>query len=182
MTAARTQAPPDADDALLEQVLHCYKPHCRYLTAMSVSEVDGQLRGVGELTIDESCYIDDTGHLNAVEVNIAYNQMLYHVIATAVRDRLDPVFATWTMDDYWRRRLPDILITKLVSRFRSPVDPRGFHGEITFTGVTQRRLNSESPPLIALDTVFRFWDDRAGRSEGEVTVAIVGSGRTGQEG
>lgn len=165
-----------APDLLLEEVLRCYKPHCRYLRSMSVNMVDGRLRAVAELAIGESCYIDDTGHLNAVEVNIAYNQMLYYALAVAVRDRLDPVFATWSMEEYWRRRLPDILITKLVSRFRRPVDPRDFHGEFTLTGSARRTLGAGNPPLIALTTAFRFWDDHDGSSDGEVTVAIAGSG------
>jgi hypothetical protein len=160
---------------LLPQVLECYKPHCRYLTKMTVSVVDGQVRGQAELAIGESCYIDDTGHLNAVEVNIAYNQMLYYVIATAVRDGLEPVFSGWTMEEYWKRRLPDILITKLLSRFRWPVNPRRFFGEFELTQATQRRLASGTPPLTALETTFRFWDDHKGRADGQVTVAVVGS-------
>jgi hypothetical protein len=161
--------------ALLDRVLECYKPNCRYLTKMTVSAVDGQVQGAAELAIGESCYIDDTGHLNAVEVNIAYNQMLYYVIAAAVQDRLEPTFSAWTMEEYWRRRLPDILITKLLSRFRWPVNPRHFFGEFTLTNASQRRLTPDSAPLIALDTTFRFWDDHRGRADGEVTVAVVGS-------
>lgn len=178
-----TMSPPvsySADPKLLAGVLRCYKPHCRYLTEMTVSVggTDGIVRGLAELAIGESCYIDDTGHLNAVEVNIAYNQMLYYVVAKSVREGLGPVFSTWTMDDYWRRQLPDILITKLVSRFRWPVNPRRFFGEFEITRATQRRLRQQSPPLIALDTAFRFWDDHHGRSDGEVTVAITGSARS----
>ncbi|NET17718.1 MAG: hypothetical protein F6K08_35290 [Okeania sp. SIO1H6] len=36
---------------------------------------------MGQFSIGESCYIDDTGHLNAVEFNICYNQLLYVAIA-----------------------------------------------------------------------------------------------------
>ena len=96
---------------LLDRVLRPYKPNCRYLKAMTIDADDG-VRGFAELAIGESCYIDDTGHLNSVEVNIAYNQMLYYVIATAVRERLVAAFADWTMDDYWRRQLPGILIAE----------------------------------------------------------------------
>jgi hypothetical protein len=172
---ATTAAPPVTDEELLTRVLRCYKPHCRYLQAMAVSTVDDRVRGTAELAIGESCYIDDTGHLNAVEVNIAYNQMLYFVVAKAVQQRWGPIFATWTMDDYWRRQLPDILITKLVSRFRWPVNPRRFSGAFELTQATQRRLTPDSPPLIALETSFRFWDEQKGRADGEVTVAIIGS-------
>jgi len=163
------------DHDLLDRVLRCYKPHCRYLTAMCVTTTDGVIRSSGNLSIGESCYIDDTGHLNAVEVNICFNQMLYYVIAKAVQERIGPIFATWTMGDYWRRQLPNILIARLTSTFRRPVDPRRFFGEFAITSATQRRLRPEDPPLIALDTEFRCWDEAGGEASGTVAVAIVAS-------
>ncbi len=140
---------------------------------MVVTHSDGVICGAAELSIEESCYIDDTGHLNAVEVMIGYNQMLYYVIAKAVREGLGPVFSGWTMEDYWRRQLPGILITKVTSEFRRPIDPRNYHGEFELTGVAHRRLRPESAPLTALETSFRYWDDHNGRASGQVAVAIV---------
>lgn len=180
-TAAATQPVSyRTDEELLARVLRVYKPNCRYLTGMTVTgaaegEKDGTVRGLAELSVGESWYIEDTGHLNAVEVNIAYNQMLYYVIAKSVQEGLGPIFGTWTMADYWRRQLADILITKLVSRFRAPVERTRFSGEFELGHATQRRLTPAGPPLIALDTAFRFWDDHKGRADGEVTVAVVAS-------
>lgn len=163
----------DDDPAFRAEVLDCYKPHCRYVTSTVVESGDGVLRGTATLAIPESCYIDDTGHLNGVEVSICYNQMLYLTIGTAVRYRLGEVFSAWTLDDFRRRQLPDILIARFASTFRRPINPRAFHGEITFTGVTQRRLHPDRDPLISLDTSFRYWDDGSGACHGEVRVAIV---------
>jgi (3R)-3-[(carboxylmethyl)amino]fatty acid synthase len=179
-----TEAQPvsyPTDEELMARVLRCYRPNCRYLTAMTVSVTgsgdskDVTVRGFADLAIGESCYIDETGHLNAVEVNIAYNQMCYYVVAKSVQERLGPVFSTWTMDDYWRRQLPDILITSLVSRFRRPIDRSRFCGGFELGPARQRRLTPAGPPLIALPTVFRFWDDRDGCADGEVAIAIVSS-------
>lgn len=159
--------------SVLDQVLRPYKPNCRYLRAMTVSsDGDDHVQGLGQLAIGESCYIDDTGHLNAVEVNIAYNQMLYYVVAESVRQRLVGVFADWTMDEYWRRQLPDVLITRLTTRFRRPIDRSDFFGEFDLRHATRRRLTLTGPSLIALDTAFRFWDTSGGRADGEVTIAI----------
>lgn len=170
------------DEELMARVLRCYKPNCRYLTAMTLSVTaepdggeDGTVRGLADLSIGESCYIDDTGHLNAVEVNIAYNQMYYYVIAKSVAEGLGPIFSAWTMADYWRHQLPDMLITHWVSRFRRQIDRSRFSGELKLGQAKQRRLTSTGPALIAMDTAFRFWDDRDGRVDGEVTVAIVSS-------
>jgi hypothetical protein len=173
MTTAIAPVSLPADQELLARVLRPYKPNCRYVAAMTISaDDDGGVRGFAELAIGESCYIDDTGHLNAVEVNIAYNQMLYYVVATSVREGLVPAFAGWTMADYWRRQLPDILITKLTTRFRRPIDRSGFFGEFELRYATRRRLNPVGPALIALDTGFRFWDARGGRADGDVTIAV----------
>ncbi|HEY2576959.1 MAG TPA: FcoT family thioesterase [Streptosporangiaceae bacterium] len=183
MTAA-TEAQPvsyPTDEDLMARVLRCYRPNCRYLTAMTVSVTgsgsgtDIAVRGFAGLAIGESCYIDDTGHLNAVEVNISYNQMCYYVIAKLVQEQLGPVFSTWTMADFWRHQLPDILITKLVSRFRRPIDRSCFFGEFEFGHVKRRRFDPAGPSLVALDTAFRFWDDRDGCADGEVVAAIVSS-------
>ncbi|MFD8493127.1 FcoT family thioesterase [Amycolatopsis sp. NPDC059657] len=160
---------------LLTGVLRCYKPHCRYLTSAKV-EVDGEIvRGTGTMRIPESCYIDETGHLNSVEVGICYNQLLYHVIATSVRDRVGPVFSNWSMDDFWRRQLPDILIAKFSSAFHRPIDPRSFQCELTIERTAQRRLQPGADPLISLETSFRCWDDNGGACSGAARVAIVGS-------
>lgn len=172
-----TALPPHHEDdaALLSEVLRCYKPHCRYLTSMTVQADGEMLRGTGSLAISESCYIDDTGHLNAVEAGICYNQMLYQLIATAVQHGLGAVFSTWTMDDFRRRQLPDILIARFTSAFHRPIDPRSFHGEFTVERATQRRLRAGADPMVSLETSFRFWDDAGGTAAGDARVAIVGS-------
>ncbi|MFC8848021.1 MULTISPECIES: FcoT family thioesterase [unclassified Micromonospora] len=163
----------DRDAGLRDEVLRCYLPHCRYLTSMALQRTAAGLEGHAELTIGESCYIQDTGHLNAVEAMIGYNQMLYYGIARAVRDRLDPVFATWSMADFRRRQLADILIVGMSSTFRSPIDRSAFSGAITLRRVRQRRLRPDQPPLISLDTAFRFWDRDGGACSGQVDVAVV---------
>jgi hypothetical protein len=163
------------DQDLLDEVLRCYKPHCRYLRSFAVSIEDGILRGVGRFEIPESCYIDDTGHLNAVETTIGYNQMLYAMLATTVRRRLHEAFGTWTMADFWRRQLSDVLIARIDGTFRAPIDPRSFSGEFTVANLNSRRLRPGDGPVISIDTTYRYWDEAGGASTGTARVAIVGS-------
>jgi hypothetical protein len=148
---------------LLAEVLSCYKPHCRYLTDLTV---DGRL-ATGAFAIPESCYIDDTGHLNAVEANISYNQLLYATIATMVAERSEPAFATWTMAELWRRRLSDVLIARIASEFRRPIEPGSFHGELA----VDRLITLHG--CVSVDTTFRFWDQHGGAASGSARVAIV---------
>ncbi|GAA3185765.1 MULTISPECIES: FcoT family thioesterase [Streptomyces] len=157
---------------LLTRVLAPYKAHCAYLRSAEVT-VDGEtLTARGEFAIPESCYIDDTGHLNSVEVNICYNQLMYYALAVAVRDRLLPQFAEWTMEDYWKRQLPDILIVRFESRFPRPVDPRAFQGEFTLKRLT-RRTPRDGAPLLIAETTHRYHDAHGGRCHGEATLALT---------
>ncbi|QIS05700.1 hypothetical protein F5X71_28365 [Nocardia brasiliensis] len=166
-----------ADDPwLLARVLRCYKPHCRYLRTLEVRTVAETVTATGTFEIPESCYIDATGHLNSVEVNICYNQMLYQTIAVMVRERLG-VFADWTMDDFWRRQLPDILITRFQSEFRRPIDPRRFSGVFTLDGSQERTSSRDGTPFTALDTSFRCWDHHGGHCAGVVGLAVVDAAR-----
>src|SRR4051794_18927348 len=85
MDALRT-IPLEAD--LLERLLAPYKPGCRYLLEATLGyPTDGRapfpddpsswVAARGRFAIPSSCYVDATGHLNAVEFNIAYDQLCY---------------------------------------------------------------------------------------------------------
>jgi hypothetical protein len=166
-------APP-----LLERVLRPYKPDCRYLrTAEQVSSGDlfQQEPFVQryEFAIDESCYIADTGHFNAVEFNICFNQMFYLAAATLVAEQVAGPFEGWTLDDFWERQLPKILITDFSSRFRRPISARSFSGELRLTKAVQRDTSDTRPGMLILSTECRFWDAAGGAAEGQVRVVVL---------
>ncbi|WP_424861841.1 (2E)-enoyl-ACP glycyltransferase [Streptomyces sp. MMS24-I29] len=160
------------DEDLLPRVLAPYKEHCRYLLTAEVSGLpDGLSRVRATFAIPESCYIDDTGHLNSVEVNIAYNQMMYYLVAKSVKEQLLTGFESWTLEDYWRHQLPDILIARFASRFQRPVSPRDFSGEMAFRSVDLR--SPGRGPLLMATTAYRYWDTEGGRCDGDATLAFV---------
>ncbi|GGM06038.1 hypothetical protein GCM10010129_57140 [Streptomyces fumigatiscleroticus] len=176
-----TSAPPvdsvTSDTPLLNRVLTPYRDNCRYLKSAEISLAGQPMHGGTatarcEFGIDESCYIDDTGHFNAVELNICYNQMFYYIIAKGVQDRLFAPFDGWTMQDYWDRQLPDILIVKLSSNFRRPINARKFSGEIRLDKVVER-ARSGGGGLVVADTSCRFWDDAGGDARADVKIAIT---------
>ncbi|MFF9146012.1 FcoT family thioesterase [Streptomyces sp. NPDC014861] len=172
----RPSAPgSDTDDGLLlERVLTPYKPHCRYLRRASLHPggADGRpLTGSGVFTIPEPCYIDDTGHFNAVEFNICYNQLAYYTLAAMIRDRVHGPFSEWTMNDYWVRQLPHILILDMHSRFQRAMRSDDFRGEVEL--VSAREQSGRSGPLVLVDTLCRFRDEHGGRCEGKVRVAVT---------
>ncbi len=172
---SRLDNPATADDdaALLTKVLRPYKPHCRYVRSTAVTverDTDEGNRVIArcELSIPESCYIDDTGHFNSVEFNICYNQMVYFAIAKAVQDQLLSTFDGWRIEDFWRKQLPDILITRFESCFRRPVNARRFFGEVSFG-----RARAGGSAMMLMRTQCRFWDDADGRCDGNITLAIL---------
>lgn len=155
--------------ALLARVLEPYKPGCRYLQRASV-ELDpdtgcGSLDG--ELSIGESCYIDDTGHFNSVEFNLCYNQLVYLLIAELVRRRALPALAELTLEQYFERQLPDVLIHDFQSKFRRPMQTDAFRGRVELVDARRRSH------FALLHTRVAFEDDRGGSSFGTVSLAVV---------
>ncbi|MEV6774024.1 FcoT family thioesterase [Nocardia sp. NPDC051030] len=159
------------DAELLARAMAPYAPKGTvYLREASVTVREGQVVGTGRFAITESCYIEETGHFNAVEFNISYNQLFYYTLAVAVRDKLIPELAHWSMDDYWRRQLPAVVITDLRSHYRRPIDARDYRAELTICEVEFRH---RSRPLIALSTQVEFTDSGSGSAMGGVEIALL---------
>lgn len=85
---------------LLKEVLIPYKENCRYLQHASLEYLPSDptssiqderkilLLAKGRFSVSHSCYIADTGHFNAVEFNICYNQLAYYFIAACIQHQL----------------------------------------------------------------------------------------------
>lgn len=164
----------DNDSGLLARVLAPYRnKSCEYLKSAVVQRCGDKLIGSGKFSIGESCYIDDTGHFNAVEFNICYNQLAYYMIAKSIKANLMDEFADWDMEYYWENQLSNMLITHLSSKFKRSMSARSFVGEIEFGKANLRAGRTKS--ILFLKTKTRFWDDYSGYSEGEVKLAIIKS-------
>ncbi|MFE4628383.1 FcoT family thioesterase [Streptomyces mirabilis] len=162
----------EADARLVARVLEPYRENCRYLRGAELVETPDKIAARGRFGISESCYIDDTGHFNAVEFNICYNQLGYYLIAKCVEDELFPQFSEWSMDDFWKRQLSNVLIYKFSSRFKGMIDPRSFEGEVSFREpVISDRPGR--PSVMFVETSCSFRDDAGGFAEGEVTLAFT---------
>ncbi len=167
------------DEELLHRVLTPYRgKRCEYLKSATVTR-EGDPRDGGRLTaacsfhIPESCYIDDTGHFNAVEFNICYNQMAYYVMAKSVKESLLEPFSRWTAEQFWARQLADVYITDFRSSFRKAMRGRNFRGEIEIVDVAEWDANDLRDALVIMRTRCRFWDEHGGVSTGEVAAAVT---------
>lgn len=170
MTTTPTPTTRSADQELLDRTLQPYRAkEAVYLQDARVGVEAGLVTGRGSFTIREPCYIDDTGHFNAVESLICYNQLMYFSLAVAVRDGLVEELRHWTLDDYWARQLPDVLIYHQQMRYRRPISSGGF--EATFRiGHIRSQLDRR---MLKLGTTIEFRDPSGGLAEGTVDLALV---------
>lgn len=180
------------DDALFHRCMNPYRAKdCIYLTSSRVDvcadrPVDGVatsfgpagLVGHGTFRIKESCYIDDTGHFNAAEFVISYNQLMYMSLCETVASGANPVFEGWTIDDYWARQLPDVLIQQLDTRYSQPINARDYRAEFRVTGIDTSRLDRG---ILKLRTEVEFTDDHGGRARGQVLLALTNAPEAGIE-
>lgn len=163
-----------ADDvALRERVLNPYREHCKYLRSIDVRSEKDSVVATGEFGVEESYYIDSTGHFNAVEYNICYNQAAYYLIAQSVQHQLIPAFEGWSIDDFWERQLGDVLIVEFSTTFQQQISPRKFSGELTFGKSWTQPATPTSPPLVAIETKCKFWDATGGRCQGRALLAVT---------
>nr|AZF85936.1 FcoT-like thioesterase domain-containing protein [Catenulispora sp.] len=184
-TAVTPDSSPASAAGLLDRVLKPYKPDCRYVRSAEPVSIKGLTAEEPTVLrfgfeIAESCYIDDTGHFNAVEFNICYNQMLYFTVATLIDEQAPGPFQHWTLEDFWVRQLPQFFLTDFRSRFRRSMRGRAFDGEIRLTRVIQRGRSDVWPALLMLSTDCRFWDAEGPAADGEAKVVILdppGDGR-----
>jgi len=166
--------------SLLDDVLKPYKPDCRYLKSASLEYTDdalssltdgasstGLLKAWGQFSIPDSCYIAATGHFNAVEYNICYNQLAYYLLAECIHRHLLAPALDMEYPDYLRRQLSDCLIVEFSSAFRRPIDSLGFQGMVSFD-----KVKAKSKATF-IHTSCGFSDGRGGQAAGNVLLAIL---------
>lgn len=173
-------SPQPLTEELRQRVLQPYKPDCRYVLGAVLSAAGNGaspraadaatwIRIDAMCSIGDPCYIEPTGHINAVEFNITYNQMLYLGLAESVRRRLVPELAHWTMADFYRAQLPDVLIGDYHARFRRPMRAGRFRGWFSIIDVQPRPHRQ----LLLLRTRSGCSTDAGGECDAEVTIALV---------
>jgi hypothetical protein len=186
-----TAVAPLADAAVLPiaiplafqaEVLSPYRDNAKYLRSAEVAQFGGGedgplLTGRGRFSIPQSCYIDDTGHFNAVEFNICYNQLAYvvfgHCIASGVLAQLSPIFrerVPRSAAEFKRHQLPSMLIAKLAGRFSKQLRSDDFSGELRLLRV------SAAGPAVFCFTSIAFANGDQVKSHGEVVLAFSPAG------
>lgn len=161
----------DIDGSFINNVLTPYRDSCRYLKKAYFQEQEGLgVQGMlmnGEFSIPESCYIDDTGHFNAVEYNICYNQIAYTHLGHCIKNGLIHELGDYDPELFFEKQLSNFLIANLNSGFQSLINAKRFYG--TF-GI---RTVKKTSRCVFMKTYCHFHDDGLGKSKGEITLAIL---------
>ncbi len=161
------------DDSLLQRTMITYSSkNAVYLKGVYIdykipsgNDEDYVARGV--FSIGESCYTNDTGHFNAVEFNICYNQLMYTALAHGVSKKLLNCLQDLTLDEYYNKQLPDVYITRLESYYKKVIDPNDF------SGVFRVKKTKKTRKLIIIKTQIEFSGYGGGLAYGEVDLAIT---------
>jgi|GEM_PF-441829 len=157
------------------ETLRPYRANARYLRSAEITQVRDPERPAkgapmvtasGRFAIPESCYIDDTGHFNAVEFNICYNQLAYVMFGKCFETRVVPKLRFLTLPQYRQHQLQSCFIISLESRFLQPLDGREFHGELVLD-----RLSWAGGVLFCFTSI-AFGDAGGIKAHGQVVLAF----------
>jgi hypothetical protein len=164
---------------LLERVLQPYRSNCHYVLEAMLTHPEERRAPQpdapetwivvdGRCAIPGSCYIDDTGHFNAVEMNITYNQLLYLGLAGVAAHGLIAELG-WDLPAFLRHQLPDVLIVDYHARFPRPLHPRAFTGRFEIREVVPKAHKH----MVLLRTACTMRSEPDGHAFADVMIALV---------
>ncbi|MED5813224.1 FcoT family thioesterase [Mycolicibacterium sp. 050232] len=159
------------DEELLVKVLDPYSyKGCRYLIDADYKATENSVFALGNFTIAESAYIRSTGHFNAAELILCFNQLAYSAFAPAIVNGVIPQLRGWSLEDYFNYQLPSMLIKTMSSRFRRPINAQKFSARLLCKDfeVIERRVRYLKVPC-----AIEFWDDGGGNASATVELAAL---------
>lgn len=157
-------------ETLLAKVLEPYSGKgCRYLLEARYSATEESMLAYGNFSIGDSAYIRSTGHFNAVELIICFNQLAYSAFAPAVLNEEIRVLRGWSIDDYYRHQLSSMLIRSASSRFRRMINPAKFSARLVCQDF---RIIERGLRYLLIPCFVEFSDQDGGAASGEVELAV----------
>lgn len=161
---------PIAED-LLVKVLEPYAcKDSRYLIDAKYKATEYSVLAYGNFSIGDSSYIRSTGHFNAVELVLCFNQLAYSAFAPAVLNEEIADLRGWSIDDYFNLQLPSMLIKTTASRFRRPINARKFSARLHCKDF---EVVERSWRYLKIPCAIEFWDEQGGAASGEVELAAL---------
>lgn len=161
---------PIAED-LLARVLEPYSyKGCRYLLDAGYTATEDSVFAQGNFSIGESAYIRSTGHFNAVELLLCFNQLAYSAFAPAVINGEIAALRGWSSADYFNHQLPSMLIRTTTSRFKKPINAHKFSARLLCRDF---EVIDRSWRYLKVPCAIEFFDEDGGAASGEVELAAL---------
>lgn len=157
-------------EALVAKVLEPYSyKGCRYLLDARYRATEASILAHGNFAIGDSAYIRSTGHFNAVELMICFNQLAYSAFAPAVLNEEIEVLRGWSIDDYYQHQLSSMLIRTATTRFRRLINPTNFSARLTCQDF---RIIERGLRYLLIPCAIEFSDGGGGAASAEVELAV----------
>ncbi|MGR9000319.1 MAG: FcoT family thioesterase [Gammaproteobacteria bacterium] len=146
-------------------LLQAYKSECRYLQEAYFDDGTPK-KAKGIFSLSESFYVDSTGHLNAVEILICFNQLAYIFFGELIRRSMLPNVSVDSLDEFKDIQLSNTYIHKIeYLTFKKNISPNKFEGEMTL-------INTKSIKNISIFEVgIVFTDSQNGKASGRFHLA-----------
>ncbi len=132
----------------------------------------------GRFNIPQSCYIKDTGHFNAVEFLICFNQLAYTAFGYMINNRFfdnnpingitpqcKKIMAGINIATYFDKQLSSMLILKTTTRFKRVINAKHFTGILSINSFSYKKNT------VFISTSCIFKDDNKGYADGDVLLA-----------
>ena len=167
--------PMEISEEFVAGILRPYRANAKYLKSARITQVQYPdcpakgapiLTAAGRFSIPESCYIDDTGHFNAVEFNICYNQLAYVMFGKCFETGIVSKLRFLTPAEYRRHQLQSCFIASLESRFSKQLKSDDFSGELTLN-----KLHWTGGVLFCFTSI-AFCDCEGVKAQGPVVLAF----------
>lgn len=185
-TDSRIQMPMEISDAFIARILKPYRENAKYLKSACILDYcepfsdpapekghDELVTIEGTFSIPESCYIDDTGHFNAVEFNICFNQLAYVLFGKCIQSGIfHRVVFDWeqrvnlSYESYLKYQLSSMFIARIEGNFLKPLDAKDFKARLTINRIMWTAQTA------FVHTKISYGDKKSGRSKGSVLLAF----------
>jgi hypothetical protein len=147
----------------LDEVLKYYREEARYLKEAKLDYPEA----IGKFQIPHSWYLADeieTGHFNAIDLIVCYNQLTFATFSEAIKLRL---IEGIDYEKFRETRLEAGLIIDMNNiKFHKPIDPREFSGVIKTNDVLEKRNGN-------LWIVKTQYDFDGGKATGYIDLAFL---------
>ncbi len=120
-----------AEEIINKALVTYIAKNTRYITQAQVYNTADIVNLTAQFSIKESCYLSPgSGHFNAVEALMCFNQMIYVALLAGIEKKMFPFYADITPDEFneHRRRVYILEFEKI--KFKKQINNNLFYGHL----------------------------------------------------